>query len=74
MSAALALHPRPDLILVLTDGQTPWPDRRPPVPVVIGLVEPGPGLRAQAPPPAWARTIPLPAGPPSAGAVTRSRT
>lgn len=74
MSAALALHPRPDLILVLTDGQTPWPDRRPPVPVVIGLVEPGPGLRAEAPPPAWARTIPLPAGPPSAGAVTRSRT
>ena len=74
MSAALALRPRPDLILVLTDGQTPWPDRRPPVPVVIGLVEPGPGLRAQAPPPAWARTIPLPAGPPSAGAVTRSRT
>ena len=74
MSAALALHPRPDLILVLTDGQTPWPDRRPPVPVVIGLVEPGPGLRAQAPPPAWARTIPLPAGPPSASAVTRSRT
>ena len=74
MSAALALRPRPDLILVLTDGQTPWPDRRPPVPVVIGLVEPGPGLRAQAPPPAWARTIPLPAGPPPAGAVTRSRT
>lgn len=74
MSAALALHPRPDLILVLTDGQTPWPDRRPPVPVVIGLVEPGPGLRAEAPPPAWARTIPLPAGPPSAGAVARSRT
>ena len=75
MSAALALRPRPDLILVLTDGQTPWPDRRPPVPVVIGLVEPGPGLRAQAPPPAWARTIPLPAGHPSAGAaVARSRT
>ena len=74
VSAALALRPRPDLILVLTDGQTPWPERRPPVPVVIGLVEPGPGPRAQAPPPAWARTIPLPAGPPSAGAVTRSRT
>lgn len=74
MGAALALRPRPDLILVLTDGQTPWPERRPPVPVVIGLVEPGPGLRAEAPPLAWARTIPLPAGPPSAGAVTRSRT
>lgn len=73
VSAALALRPRPDLILVLTDGQTPWPDRRPPVPVVIGLVEPGPGLRAEAPPPAWARTIPLPAGPTSAGAAARSR-
>ena len=40
IGAALALRPRPDLILVLTDGQTPWPDRRPPVPVVIALVEP----------------------------------
>lgn len=59
IGAALALRPRPDLIVVLTDGQTPWPDRRPPVPVVIGLVEPGPGLHAA--PPVWARTIALPA-------------
>lgn len=61
IKAALALRPRPDLILVLTDGQTPWPDHRPPVPVVIGLVQPGPGYHAEAPPPGWARTIALPA-------------
>lgn len=61
IGAALALRPRPDLILVLTDGQTPWPDHRPPVPVVIGLVEPGPGHHAEAPPPGWAHTIALPA-------------
>lgn len=58
--AALAQRQRPDLILVLTDGQTPWPERRPPVPVVIGLVDPGPGHRSEAPP-AWTHTVALPA-------------
>jgi predicted metal-dependent peptidase len=61
ISAALALRPRPDLILVLTDGQTAWPDHRPPAPVVIGLVGPGPGHHADAPPPEWARVVALPA-------------
>ncbi|WP_134325218.1 DUF2201 family putative metallopeptidase [Cumulibacter soli] len=61
ISAALALRPRPDLILVLTDGQTPWPDHRPPVPVVVGLVEPGPGYHTETPPPGWAHVIALPA-------------
>lgn len=60
IGAALALRPRPDLILVLTDGQTPWQDRRPAVPVVIGLIEPGPGHHAEAPPPGWAHTVALP--------------
>jgi predicted metal-dependent peptidase len=34
---ALQASPRPDVIVVLTDGQTPWPDRRPPCRAVVGL-------------------------------------
>ncbi|WP_344621086.1 vWA domain-containing protein [Dactylosporangium salmoneum] len=59
---ALRSTPRPDVVVVLTDGQTPWPERRPPCRTVIGLfhreppswdedVEPPPG------PPDWARVV-----------------
>ncbi|UUU20107.1 vWA domain-containing protein [Streptomyces sp. DSM 40750] len=34
---ALRSHPKPDVIVVLTDGQTPWPDSRPPCRTVVGL-------------------------------------
>jgi predicted metal-dependent peptidase len=34
---ALRSTPRPDVIVVLTDGQTPSPDRRPPCRTVVGL-------------------------------------
>ncbi|MFF1907947.1 VWA-like domain-containing protein [Kitasatospora sp. NPDC058218] len=34
---ALRARPRPDVIVVLTDGQTPWPDSRPPCRTVVGL-------------------------------------
>jgi predicted metal-dependent peptidase len=33
----LRTSPRPDVIVVLTDGQTPWPAARPPCRTVIGL-------------------------------------
>jgi predicted metal-dependent peptidase len=36
-ATALQLRARPDAIVVLTDGQTPWPDARPPCRTVIGL-------------------------------------
>ena len=36
--AAAGLRPRPDLIVVLTDGYTPWPDEAPRAQVIIGLV------------------------------------
>ncbi|MFG2874615.1 VWA-like domain-containing protein [Streptomyces sp. NPDC048337] len=34
---ALRSGPRPDVIVVLTDGQTAWPDTRPPCRTVVGL-------------------------------------
>jgi predicted metal-dependent peptidase len=51
--AAVELKPRPTLLLVLTDGFTPWPAEAPRgVQVVIGL------LRDEGtPPPTWARTV-----------------
>ncbi|MFC4008379.1 VWA-like domain-containing protein [Nonomuraea purpurea] len=49
-AAALALRPPPDLIIVLTDGLTPWPDRPPRTRVIIALL-----AAAQTPP--WADTV-----------------
>lgn len=34
---AKALRGRPDVVVVLTDGQTPWPESRPPCRTVVGL-------------------------------------
>jgi predicted metal-dependent peptidase len=58
-----ALRTRPDVVVVLTDGQTPWPARRPPCRAVIGLfprmtpdTEDDPDYTPQAPP-AWARVV-----------------
>jgi len=43
---------KPDLIIVLTDGETDWPVNPPRVPVVIGII--GPSDR---PTPWWAKTV-----------------
>ena len=60
---ALAARPGPDVIVVLTDGQTPWPERRPPCRTVIGLFpragtvdETDPDYEPDLPP-AWARIV-----------------
>lgn len=61
---ALRTRPRPDVVVVLTDGQTPWPDRRPACRTVIGLF-PRPrrtwsensGEYVPDLPPEWARTV-----------------
>jgi predicted metal-dependent peptidase len=53
IAAARALRPRPTLIVVLTDGFTPWPAEPPGnTTVVVGLL--GAGAR---PPPPWARLV-----------------
>lgn len=52
IDAAAALVPRPDMIIVLTDGHTPWPPAPPRRSrVVVGLMDPG--GRA----PGWATTV-----------------
>jgi predicted metal-dependent peptidase len=61
---ALRSRPRPDVIVALTDGQTPWPSARPPCRAVVGLFprparamdEDDPNYVPDAPP-HWARVI-----------------
>ncbi|HKO32823.1 MAG TPA: VWA-like domain-containing protein [Candidatus Limnocylindria bacterium] len=63
---ALRMPARPDAIVVLTDGQTPWPDTRPPCRTVVGLfarveprhqvIEDDPDYRPDTPP-GWARVV-----------------
>lgn len=52
IDAAAALRPRPDLIIVLTDGYTPWRSSPPPgIRVVVGLMDRGGKT------PDWAETV-----------------
>jgi predicted metal-dependent peptidase len=54
LAAAVGLKPRPDLVIVLTDGHTPWPATPPPnIRVVVGLMDPT-GTS-----PDWATTVPI---------------
>ncbi|MFD0421215.1 vWA domain-containing protein [Streptomyces parvus] len=63
---ALRSHPRPDAIVVLTDGQTPWPSTQPSCRTVVGLFprddrysswnEDSPD-HVPPRPPAWARVV-----------------
>jgi predicted metal-dependent peptidase len=62
-TTALRTNPRPDVIVVLTDGQTPWPDPQPPCRTVVGLFprstrwdENDPAYTPNKPPD-WARVI-----------------
>jgi predicted metal-dependent peptidase len=56
IAAAVRLRPSPNAIVVLTDGFTPWPQRRPGVPVVVCLVGGGAeAMRDQVP--EWATVV-----------------
>ena len=50
--AALEASPPAEVIIVLTDGDTPWPKDRPSVPVVVALVD---GERSYVP--EWVQTV-----------------
>jgi hypothetical protein len=54
LRSAFALLNRepPDVAVVVTDGETPWPSSPPPYPVVVALV-----YKPATPPPSWARVI-----------------
>ncbi|MGV9387357.1 hypothetical protein ACWDRB_67125 [Nonomuraea sp. NPDC003707] len=63
IAKALRASPRPDVIVVLTDGQTPWPQERLASRVVVGLFsrtkrsyESDPDYVPDTPPP-WARVV-----------------
>lgn len=59
-AAALRVPPRPDVMVVLTDGQTPWPSSRPPCRTVVGLFPRRRRTWTEADPdepPAWARVV-----------------
>jgi len=56
IAAAAALRPRPSVVIVLTDGWTPWPPAPPRgIRVVVGLLATS-GAPAPAGPP-WARSV-----------------
>lgn len=57
IEAAAALRPRPTVVIVLTDGYTPWPMAPPRgIRVVVGLLAEG-SPAAEWQPPTWARTV-----------------
>ncbi|MGA5261990.1 VWA-like domain-containing protein [Streptomyces griseoincarnatus] len=64
VTRALGARPRPDVLVVLTDGQTRWPSSRPPCRTVVGLFprpprrtrEEDPEYRPDTPP-EWARVV-----------------
>lgn len=56
IAAASALRPRPDLIVVFTDGYTPWPTAAPPGSAVIAAMLGRPG-ETLPDPPLWATRI-----------------
>ncbi|WP_367325069.1 VWA-like domain-containing protein [Streptomyces sp. HUAS ZL42] len=69
-ATALRTRPRPDVVVVLTDGQTPWPRTQPACRTVVGLFpRPGESWDEDDPdyvpdsPPAWARVVEIGSAP-----------
>ncbi len=57
IESAATLRPRPSIVIVLTDGYTPWPDQPPSgIRVIVGLLAEG-NLPRGWEPPEWARTV-----------------
>lgn len=56
IAAAAAARPAPNVIIVLTDGDTPWPDRPGRASLVCGVITAGPPAGT----PPWAVTVHIP--------------
>lgn len=56
IEAALSVRPVPHVVVVLTDGFTPWPDHPGPARLVVGIV----GATVPAGVPEWATTVLIP--------------
>ena len=59
IDAAMRLRPAPDVSIVLTDGDTPWPEQPTRVPLVCAVISPSPPAGT----PPWALTVHVPDGP-----------
>ena len=57
-AAALRTTPRPDVVVILTDGQTAWPRTQPACRTVVGLF-PRRRQSYERRPPDWARVVTL---------------
>jgi predicted metal-dependent peptidase len=55
IEAAAALRPKPELVVIVTDGYTPWPSQPKNIQVVVALIGEGPK------PPNWAQVVRIPA-------------
>lgn len=58
MQAALELRPKPELVIVVTDGYTPWPTAAPKTKTVIALLDSSESAyQREWPTPKWAKTV-----------------
>ena len=56
---AMKAKEKPDVVIVLSDGFTPWPDRKISAELIIGLVTQGSDEASLPETPEWAKTIPI---------------
>ena len=56
ITAALEATPKPTVVVVMTDGDTPWPDQATRIPVIAVIIGTNPS-RQGAQVPSWIRTV-----------------
>ena len=59
VAEVLQAKPQPQMILICTDGETPWPDDNPGIPIVACLTNPLATLSDLYQPPSWISTVEL---------------